>query len=199
MIYGVKGVAEKFPEHAQKGCAEISRFTYKAKDNPLYELRMMSRDSFFRVHDGDYVRLIVNGDLMMSDTGMERYTNKLFINKAKGRILIAGLGIGMLLENILDIPEVVEVVVIEKYQDVIDLVAPAFTSPKLKIICADIFDYKMPKEEKFDCIYFDIWPYISCDNLVEMRKLHRKYAVNKASSDSFMDSWMKDYLKKLNK
>ena len=54
----------------------------------------------------------------------------------------------------------------------------------------------MPKEEKFDTIYFDIWATLSTSNLDEMRTLHAKYRRNKASKDSFMDSWVRDYLKR---
>ena len=147
------------------------------------------------MYDGKFVRLTVNGKLMMSDTTMERISNLDFINNAKGRVMIAGLGIGLILEAILNKEEVSEVVVIEKYQDVIDLVEPIYQHPKLKIICADIFEHEMPTSEKFDVIYFDIWADISTSNLVEMKKLHNKYKVNKRSKDSFMDSWLRDFLK----
>lgn len=192
---GVKGVVDKFPERLEKGVAKITKFTFDSKEDILYNLRAVRNGRMFVMYDGKFVRLTVNGELMMSDTTMERISNLDFINNAKGRVMIAGLGIGLILEAILNKEEVSEVVVIEKYQDVIDLVEPIYQHRKLKIICADIFEYEMPSSEKFDVIYFDIWADISTSNLSEMKQLHNKYKINKRSKDSFMDSWLRDFLK----
>lgn len=200
-ITGVRGVENLFPDDTiQQGVATISKYEFLEANNPLYNLRK-NRDGlgFMRMYDGKYVRLHVNGKLMMSDTAMERRTNRSFIEFATGRVLIAGLGVGLIIQNIIDKEDVTEIVVIEKYQDVIDVVEPRITHPKLKIICADIFKYDMPKTEKFDTIYFDIWPDISTHNLNEMTLLHRKYRKNKISKDSFMDSWLRDFLRERRK
>lgn len=196
-LMGIKGVESKFPEKLEKGCAKISKFEFDTSKDPLYNFRaVMDGGGMMRMYNGTYVRLHVNGELMMSDTAMERISNASFVKLAKGRVFIAGLGVGLILEAILDKEQVTEVVVMEKYQDVIDLVAPMYPNPKLKIICADVLEYDMPASEKFDTIYFDIWPEINQDNLDDMRKLHMKYRKNKVSKDSFMDSWLRDYLKR---
>jgi hypothetical protein len=198
VLFGVAGVENFYPEKLEKGVASITKYTFSENDNPLYNLRAMRDGNYeHRMYDGTYVRLHINGELMMSDTAMERITNKEFIYEAKGRVLVAGLGVGLILQAILDKPEVTEVVVVEKYQDVIDLVAERFAHPKLHIVCADIFEYELPKGEKFDTIYFDIWATISLENLDEMRKLHAKYRRNKRSKESYMDSWYRDRLRKI--
>lgn len=196
-LAGIKGVVDLFPDKSEKGVARISKYEFDSKEDIFYNLRA-SRDmgGIFYMYTGQYVRLHINNQLMMSDTAMERKTNRQFVNNAKGRVLIAGLGVGLIIQAIIDKEEVTEVVVIEKYQDVIDLVEPIFKHPKLKVICADIFEYDMPKEEKFDAIYFDIWAEISIDNLEQMKRLHAKYRRNKRSQDAWMHSWMKDELKK---
>jgi hypothetical protein len=199
-LFGVKGVEHLFPEKLEKGCASVTKFEFDNQENPLYNLRHLrdgNREHY--MYDGTYVRLIVEGKLVMSDTAMERITNREFIKNANGRVLIGGLGIGLILQSILDKPEVTEVVVIEKYQDVIDLVADKFTSPKLKIICADIFEHEIPKTEKFDTIYFDIWADLNTENLKEMKVLHTRFRKNKANKDSYMDSWYKSRLQKIRK
>jgi hypothetical protein len=199
-ITGISGVQEIFPEELKKGVASLTKYEFSESENPLYNLRVLRNgESFMRMYDGKYVRLHVNGELMMSDTFMERLTNQKFIDRATGRVLIAGLGVGLIIQNIAEKEEVTEIVVIEKYSDVIDIVEPFIKHPKLKIICADIFDYEMSKTEKFDTIYFDIWPNISTDNLPEMETLHKKYARNKSSRKAFMDSWLRDYLKEKNR
>jgi len=194
---GVSGVANMYPDKMEIGGAKITKYEFKESENPLYNLRAM-RDGgrIFEIYDGEYVRLVVNGELMMSDTPMERYSNRDFIENANGRVFIAGLGIGLIIKAIIDKPEVEEVVVVEKYKDVIDMVAPKFSHPKLKIVEADIFEYKMGKEEKYDTIYFDIWPKISIENLDEMRVLHARFKYHKRSKESYMESWMRDFLRK---
>lgn len=200
VIYGVKGVEHLFPEKIEKGVAKISKVVFEEKNDLLTNLRLM-RDSgewWFRMKEGTFVRLSVNGQLMMSDTAMERYSNREFIESANGKVLVAGLGVGMILANILDKEEVTEVIVIEKYQDVIDLVSDKFTHPKLKIICTDVFDYVPEKDEKFDTIYFDIWADISTDNLKEIKLLHNRFKnkLNRQNEKCWMNSWMKEYLQK---
>lgn len=196
-LTSVKGVRHKFTKAQKRGVAAIRTVTFRNADNPLYNLRQM-RDGgeLFLLPDGDYVKLEVNGEIMMSDTAMERRTNEDFIRAAHGRVLIAGLGIGMVLENILDKPEVTGVIVVEKYADVIALVRPKFKHPKLTVICKDIHQYN-PPDRMFDCIYFDIWPTINTDNLPEMTKLHRQFrrCLNRANKQAFMDSWLRDWLR----
>lgn len=196
--YGVIGVDKIFTEKETKGCAEIIPFEFNAKENFIYNFRNAREDPMFIVRDGNYVRLKVNGEIMMSDTGMERISNKQFIKKATGRVLIAGLGIGLIINNILRNDSITEIVVIEKHQDVIDLVSPKFNDSRLKIICADIFEWEPSKGEKFDTIYFDVWPQITTDNLTEITILHDRFKHFKAKN-GWMNSWMKEYLQKQNR
>jgi hypothetical protein len=191
----ITGVADLYPNQIRKGCAEIVKYQINMEESRFFNI--FQGNSLGYTYPGTYVKLLVNNQLMMSDAPMERKTNIDFVRKAEGRVLIAGLGVGLILKAILDKPEVSEVWVIEKYQDVIDLVAERFRHPKLMIICADIFEFNLPKTQKFDTIYFDIWPNICTDNLKEMSVLHRKFAKNKANKSSFIESWYRKYLRSI--
>lgn len=196
-ITGIKGVAHLYQHEEGIGVASISRFHFDEEKNRLYNLRnRMESNGLFHIYSGDYVRLLVNGRVMMSDTPMERLTNKDFIDNAHGRVMIAGLGIGLITQAIQEKENVSEIIVVEKHQDVIRLVADKIMHPKIKILNADIFDNVFDKTDKFDTIYFDIWPTITTDNLQEMAKLHRMYSKNKRTKESYMDSWMRDFLRK---
>lgn len=138
--------------------------------------------------------LFVDGKMVMSDSSEEHRSNSYFVYKAKGKVLIAGLGIGMVLNAILIKKKVQSVWVIEKYQDVINLVAPYIRHTKLKIECADIFEWKPPSGFKFDTIYFDIWADICTDNLSEIAKLHKRFKSYK-SKDGWMGSWNQELLR----
>lgn len=193
----MKGVAKNF-NSTEKGLAEIKKFTITEEGAKKANLSFMFSGGYAlqRVSAGDYVKLSVGGTLMMSDTPMERMTNMEFIDKAKGDVMIAGLGIGLILENLkpkVESGEVKSIVVYEKFQDVIDLVYPIYSDMPLEVRCEDILTYKPPKGEEYDTIYFDIWPNISTDNLPEMALLHQRWK-NRKRKDGWMNSWMRDYL-----
>jgi spermidine synthase len=154
--------------------------------------------------DFPYVRLIKNGDgVMMSDTPMERNTNKEFIQKANGDVIIFGLGLGLVIIPLLKKENVTSILVVELYQDLIDLVEPILKQhdleDKLTIVQGDCFEFhnKMPKGRKFDSIYGDIWIDIDTDNYEQMKTLTKnwKNRVNRENKESFITHWMKDHLK----
>ena len=78
---------------------------------------------FDGITPGKYIRLLHNGECVMSDTNMEKRTNSDFCINAHGDIIIGGLGIGMIIMAIQDKPEVKSITVIEKNKEVIDIVA----------------------------------------------------------------------------
>jgi hypothetical protein len=147
-----------------------------------------------------YILLRKKGSgVWMSDTPMERNSNRNFIQKANGDVLIFGLGLGLIVFPLLDNPEVKSIRVIEKEKEVIDLISPYIkakdTFNKVTIVEGDCFEYKT--KEKFDVIYGDIWRTICIDNYEEMKQLTRawKNRVNRENPNAFIDHWLKDYLK----
>jgi hypothetical protein len=178
----------KILKPASKGDARIEHFTVSKQDAAFQAMRGDC------IAPGTYARIYADGELMMSDTDMERRSNWTFAHKAHGRVLIAGLGLGMILTG-MDQAKVTDVTVVEKSQDVIDLVGPHF--PKVRTICADILAWQPPKGEKWNTIYFDIWPHICTDNLKDMAVLHRRFAsrLDRSDPDAWMGSWMRDVLK----
>jgi len=138
------------------------------------------------VPPGDYKRLKRNGTLVMSNAPDEIRDFIRFVYRAKGNVLVNGLGLGVLLKALLNKKEVISVTVIEKSKDVINLVADTYLKDKrVTIINADAFEYKPAKDAYFDAVWHDIWDYITADNLPEMKKLTRKYG-RKAS---YQESW----------
>lgn len=139
---------------------------------------------------GDYCQLIVDGELMMSDTRLEHDTNQTVVWKATGDVLIAGLGIGLILVPILAKACVKSVTVVELHQDVIDLVSPSFKDTRLQIVCGDIYSWKPAKGTRFQTIYFDIWPNFCSSNLNQMKKLERRFRTY-LEKGGWMNSWAK--------
>lgn len=163
--------------NGKSGDWEIDTFSVSPEDSAKSRMMASIHGSLREwVKPGEYRRLRFNGRVIMSTTPAEIAEHSEFIRVARGRVLIAGLGIGMCLSAILKKPEVTEVVVIEKAEDVIRLVGPTFAGdPRVRIIHADIFTWPPPKGVRYDCAWFDIWESISSDNVPEMATLHRRY------------------------
>ncbi len=112
-----------------------------------------------------------------------------FVCRAEGKVLVNGLGLGVLLKALLDKGDITEVTVIENSEDVINLVAETYLSDdRVSIIHADAFEWKPPKGKRYDFVWHDIWDYICADNLPDMHKLHRKYG----RRTSHQESWCRD-------
>ncbi len=155
------------------------------------------------VRPGTYVCLEIAGQHAMSDTEFERESNEELLRRAHGDVLIAGLGIGLVILPLMENPAVRSVTVIEKHQDVIELVEPCLRlasendAARLTILRGDIFDWRPPRGQKFNTLYFDIWPTATVANLKEMQQLHRIFRRYKERKDIqvWMSSWMFDLLK----
>lgn len=154
------------------------------------------RQEYNRFEPGKYARLShreadgSRGATIMSDTWMEKETNMEFYRQARGDVLIAGLGIGMVLLAVQAKEDVQSVTVVEKEAEVIELVkAQLPLNGKVSIVNQDIFDYKPDKV--YDTIYFDIWDGICGDNYAEMKKLHKKLARWRRNG-GWMTSWRKE-------
>lgn len=144
-----------------------------------FEIESSNKRAMFNgIIPGTYIRLLHNEECVMSDTNMEKSTNSDFCINAHGDIIIGGLGIGMIIMAIQDEPEVKSITVIEKHQEVIDMVASQLDfNDKVHIICADVFEWKPERGVKYDMVYMDIWNWVNEDVYKkEMQPLKRKYA-----------------------
>jgi spermidine synthase len=181
---------------------------YKLKPNEVietksYQLMLKIFDSnnwYVKKHSsefegqkhGDEILVLkdrLKNEVVMSNSVMEIKTNQNFVDKAYGDVLIAGMGISMITKALQEKKEVTSITIIEKNPKLMYFMMPLigehlnFTT---KIIEGDIFEYET--EEKFDCIYFDIWNFIEAENYLEMLKLHKKFSKN-LKPKGIIDSW----------
>jgi hypothetical protein len=160
-------VADRLPE-GEQGVAAVRRFVLTSPD-------CRNSNPALWVPPGTYTKLVIDGVVMMSDTPHEDATCAELLAHARGSVLIAGLGIGMVLPPVLAKPTVTRVLVLEKYPEVIDLVAASVAHPKLEVRQADALVDPVP-DEPFDTVYFDIWPTINDLSLPEMAALRKRFA-----------------------
>lgn len=163
-------------KEGQSGNIRIEQFTINPADTEysLFNLKSGSRG----VRPGTYVRMYEKGNLWMSNTHAEYRDVSFFLNKAKGDVIVNGLGLGLVVHCLLSNIWVKSVTVIEKNPDVIALVAPYFAETyggRFTCIQADALEYKIPKGSEYDYAWHDIWLDITADNYPDMKKLNRKW------------------------
>ena len=196
--YGFPRMVKVIPE-GKRGEAEIKHFEITS----LQSMMSAQHGAAGFVEEGQYAKLVVNGKLMMTDTRHERVTNREVVRRAHGKVLIAGLGLGMILTRILKKPEVKSVTIVEKSKDVCELIWPHVRTMErhsdcsIALDCDDIFTWKPNKSDRWNVIYFDIWPDHSEKNLPEIAKLHQKYKyyLDRTDPKCWMGSWEQDTLR----
>lgn len=158
---------------------KIISYTVTQKEADLNNLRCTFNFSDRFVEPGTYKVLKRNDITVMSNTPAEIRDLYSVLFNAKGHILINGLGLGCIIKGLYEGPNknlIKSVTVIEISPDLINLISPYYKYPNLNIICADAFDWKPPKNMRYNYIWHDIWDDICSANLIEMKKLHRKYS-----------------------
>ncbi len=164
----------------KSGAWIIEKFTIREGDRQAVHYGLQNRE-VKKIPVGTYTRLVRDGKFapMMSDTPIEIKDHHKILYEARrrgGRILINGLGIGMVIKGVLSFPNVREIDVVEISSDVIKLVAPTYQNDsRVNIIHADAFTIEWAKSTRWNVVWHDIWGTISKDNLVEMAELHYKY------------------------
>jgi len=174
--------------------ARVARF--EIPEQSLENLRMRLRGR--GATPGWYTGLWIDGQLWMSDTNAEWYDHLKAVYRIgeldTKRVLINGLGIGMVVKAALDEPHVEHVDVVEHDERVAKLIGPHYaTDPRFHLHVADAYTIDWPKGTRWDVAWHDIWPTISDDNLSLMSKLHRKYG----RRVDWQGSWSQDQLRRL--
>ena len=115
-------------------------------------------------HKFSYLALTEGSNIWMSLNPNEIETMKPYISKAKGNVLVLGLGMGYV-PFMLSLKNCVKsITIIEKDQEIInlfnELIYPSFVNKeKIKIIKGDAIEFarKSQKEGTYDYIFADLW------------------------------------------
>jgi len=213
-------MADKIPE-GSVGSARVTHFTVTRADSSFAALRSVVTGRRAEiVSPGRYARLSIEGELVMTDTTMERRTNRPLIEHARGHVLVGGLGLGMVVFGLLaKKPAIRSLVVLEVSPDVIALIQPHLpVDARLTIVQVDVFGWdgwqdhaehgwqgqgwrgRSPrrglsrKGPQFDTIYFDIWPSIQASN-IPSAELLRGLAAGRVARGGWMGDWDTAYRK----
>jgi len=171
------------PEGESNG-VRVQKFEVSDSDAKLANMRaVFSTGGRGRIWPGTYTKLMRDNTLWMSDTPDEMHDHASAFWQAKGRggrVLINGLGLGMVVQACLLLPNVEHVDVVEIDENVIKLVGPTYQErfgDRITIHHADAYEQrkKWPTGSRWNVAWHDIWPSISEDNLSGMATLKRSY------------------------
>jgi hypothetical protein len=157
---------------------EVRQYEIKPAWAALYNLR--HPDVGMHVEPGEYTRLIHDGwETVMSDTPSEIQDHLEFIDRAHGRVLINGLGLGMALRAILNKNDglcIEHVDVVEKSADVLALMQPHFAKDhRVTFYHGDAYEIRWPRKTAWHVAWHDIWSSIDPDDLADHKRLMRRY------------------------
>ena len=185
------------------GIHAIEKFTVTEKGAMLHNLDMLQHHQPHRMIEpgGTYTRLVRfdGGEfeggrtVVMSDTPAEMADHVEAVKQARGKVVINGLGIGMVLNAVLAKPEVESVLVIEYNEDVIALTADQYAgNERVTIVQDDAYQYTPQYGSRYDMVWHDIWDHICPDNIELMDKLEDKWRPHAA----WQGSWARDECEK---
>jgi len=183
------------------GKYHVRRFTVKPGSLTGFKFALQGR----ALPPGEYTKLVVGADpddpwstarLWMSDTPAEKQDHVQAVAmmdflKAE-RVLINGLGLGMVLAAALSFDHVKHVDVVEINEDIIKLVGPHYDDPRVEIHHADAYEQakRWPKGTRWDVGWSDIWMDINTEDLDGHARLNRSYG----RRCSWHDCWVHDLL-----
>ena len=169
-------VIEVHVPDGESGDWKVDTTSLSDNDITFQKMRAFAQHGRGCFEKGPFKRLIRNNETIMSNTPDECRDFMWFVDYATGTVLLNGLGLGVVVQALLNKKDVTEIIVIEKSEDVIKLCGPTYLKdPSVTLIHEDAFEYQPPKGKRYNAVWHDIWDSICIDNIEDMKKLHRKY------------------------
>ena len=172
-----------------KGTGKHKRYALKYIDYEPYQLfayddislkgdKENSHIGYFD-HKFSYLALTEGNNIWMSLNPNEIETMKPYIEKAKGNVLVLGLGMGYVPFMMALKPEAKNITIVEKDSDIISLfnalIYPNFKNKeKIKIIEDDAINF-VKRQNKYDYIFADLWhsPEDGLSLFVQLKRINK--------------------------
>lgn len=124
------------------------------------------RTMLYGQHDGGTVsydhptrwhELLEGGGRWTSDLPIEQWQQRAAVKGFRGKVLVGGLGLGVVARILAEQKNVTRIDVIEKSAEVVKLVGPYILDPRIHIHVADLFDFLRHADRQWHYAFFDIW------------------------------------------
>lgn len=143
---------------ARRGKSELKRAMIKRKTVLRHYDHKKGRFFYIKFDRPALItRLLESENVWMSDTPQEAEGIAGAVKRAYGDVLCVGLGIGYFPFIASKKLGVNSVTIVEKNEDVINLVYPQIANKKTNVIQADFYNYARTTDERYDFIYLDVW------------------------------------------
>jgi hypothetical protein len=111
----------------------------------------------FRIFYRDKKPVLVQGKYeWMNLDPKELACHQKAIDNCFGTVFVGGLGLGYIVEQLEKSHQVKRMIVVEYYQEVIDLVWPHIAHSKADIVMGDAYEV-LEATKGLDCVYGDLW------------------------------------------
>ena len=186
----------------------VSRIPVQSRGNMHIVKRVIPQGTILPLNDTGYEGIIFSRDtevtllregnpegidqasVWMSDTPMEYYSMWELVARVNGpRVLVAGLGLGLLVHILALRRDITHITVVELNEDVIKMVKPylpKYDGLKIDVFCRDFFQYAHEYSQgdfdyiEYDDVIVDIWKDASEDAVFKDARM--------ACEDNFMDA-----------
>jgi hypothetical protein len=155
-------------------------------DSPAYGISpmfsgIMGQPSTYREEPFGEYTFLCHDDIgpIMQDTTHEYIEHQPLWDEATGNVLIGGLGIGLVNEKLINYPNVTSITIVEKNQEVIDLVwnhCPK--DERFSLVHADIDSWITPEGSRWNYAWFDTW---IGDNSIQTQNEYNQMLIQKYS------------------
>ena len=146
--------ATKYPP-AKFGSARITRETYR---KGYYRMEAVKGYMFYRLKKPIQVtNLEINGQVSMVDDPLHWYGMQALAEHSTGKVLVGGLGLGLIVHALLQNKDVAQIDVVEINPDVIALIKPRIpTASNLQFHNDSIYAFAH-YGQNYDTVIIDLW------------------------------------------
>lgn len=176
-------IAVNIPEGIS-GDFEIAHYTNETTDKQ-WQMYLVSKNESY----ANYCVLTTTTCPMpiMQDSEGEYREHQWLWDNATGDVLIGGLGIGLCNAGLISNPNITSITIIEKSQDVINLVWPhCLKDNRFNLVHADIETWTPPQDSQWDIAWFDTW---CTDNTLSSQEYKELITTKYSSYCSELSFW----------
>ncbi len=148
-----------------------------------------------------YPAVLENGREWMTLLPNEIQTTIPAVERARGRVLTYGLGLGYYAFRVSAKEDVSSVTVVEKSKELLDLfrkvLLPQFPhKEKIRLVCADAFDFagQLKPDSPYDCVFADIWHDVGDGKELYLKFLDYEKNLPTALYDYWLEKTIRCYL-----
>lgn len=157
-------------DYPLKECGTAKLVRKKRRRGSIYPMENVGGYGYWApINPIEITMLYINGRCWMTDEPINLVGLQKIAESSAGKVFVAGLGLGMVAQFLAQNPKVTEITVLERNHDVIELISPLISHPKIRVVEGDFwaseFENTISVEDgkvrvkhlDYDTVILDIW------------------------------------------